>query len=161
MAPFSRGFANHFITLSLLVTIHAKLQPMPITPKKENALRLRMNALGIKESDLQEKFVRSAGPGGQRKNKVSTCVMLTHSPSGIQVKCQKTRIQALNRYYARTILIEKLEQKILGKKSALEQKRWKIRKQKQRRSRKAKVKMLEEKRRQSEKKQLRRKVGFE
>jgi len=134
---------------------------MPISLKKESALKLRMKAIGISERDLDEKFVRSGGPGGQRKNKVSTCVMLTHSPSKIQVKCQKTRIQALNRYYARVILVEKLEKKMLGKKSALEKKRWKIKKQKQRRSRRSKEKMLEEKRRQSEKKQLRRKVSEE
>lgn len=134
---------------------------MPISPKKESALKFRMKELGILERDLEEKFVRSAGPGGQRKNKVSTCVMLTHVPTKTQVKCQKTRVQALNRYYARVILTEKLEKKILGKKSAIERKRWKIRKQKQRRSRRAKEKMLEEKRRQSEKKRLRKKVSEE
>ncbi len=134
---------------------------MPISPKKESALKLRMQRIGIFERELEEKFVRSGGPGGQRKNKVSTCVMLTHVPTGIQVKCQKTRVQALNRYYARMILVDKLEKRILGKKSANELKRWKIKKQKQRRSRRAKEKMLEEKRRQSEKKQLRRKVSLE
>lgn len=134
---------------------------MPISPQKGAALRGRMRRLGILERDLREKFVRSRGPGGQKLQKTSTCVMLKHGPSGIEVKCQKTRQQALNRYYARQILCDKLERRILGKKSEAEKRRWKLKKQKKRRSRKAKEKILQKKRKQSEKKRLRARVGLE
>ena len=119
-----------------------------------------MKKLGIKGTDLEEKFVRSSGSGGQNVNKVSTCVVLKHVPTGIIVKCQKERSQALNRFLARRILLEKIEKRELGRKSAAEKKRWKIKKQKQKRSKRAKEKMLVEKRRQSEKKGLR-KIGDE
>lgn len=120
-----------------------------------------MDLLGIKDRDLEEHFVRSSGPGGQNVNKVSTCVVLKHLPSGIEIKCQRERSQALNRFLARRMLVEKLEKQILGKKSDAEQEKWRIRKRKKRRSRKAKEKMLAEKRVQSEKKKLRSKKGFE
>lgn len=134
---------------------------MPISPKKEALLKDRMRGLGILERDLKEHFVRSSGAGGQNVNKVSTCVFLKHEPSGIEVKCQKTRQQALNRYYARQILCEKLEKRILGRESEAEKRRWKTRKQKRRRSRRAKEKILEGKRRTAEKKRLRSKVSIE
>ena len=87
--------------------------------------------------------------------KVSTCVVLKHIPTGTEVKCQKERSQALNRFLARRILVEKLERKILKEKSEAEQRRWKIRKQKRRRSRRTKEKMLAEKRHRAEVKRLR------
>jgi peptide chain release factor len=128
---------------------------MPVSSAKSKDLAARMAAVGIHERDLAEHFVRSSGAGGQNVNKVSTCVVLKHGPSGIEVKCQAERSQVLNRYLARRILCEKLERKILGAKSAAEMRRWKIRKQKKRRSKKAKEKMLADKRHQSTKKQLR------
>jgi len=134
---------------------------MPLSPQKEAALRARMQRLGILERDLREQFVRSSGRGGQKLHKTSNCVDLLHGPSGIEVKCQKTRQQALNRYYARQILCDKLERKILGRESEAEKKRWKIRKQKKRRSKKAKEKILKEKRMLSEKKRLRGPVRFD
>jgi len=90
-------------------------------------------------------------------NKVSTCVYLKHLPTGIQVKCSRERSQALNRFFARRLLADKIENKILGKRSREQQKQEKIRRQKRRRSRRAKQKMLEEKHKQSEKKELRKK----
>jgi len=87
----------------------------PVRPEKEMDLLERMSRLGIKDSDLEEKFVRSQGKGGQKVNKSATCVYLKHLPSGLEVKCQKERSQALNRFLARRILVEKLEAKILGK----------------------------------------------
>lgn len=68
-----------------------------------------MAALGIMEKDLEECFVRSSGPGGQRLNKVATCVVLRHRPTGIEVRCQATRHQGRNRLLAREWLCDKLE----------------------------------------------------
>lgn len=117
----------------------------PVSPSKQKELEARFARFGIREQDLEESFVRSSGAGGQNVNKVSTCVVLVHRPSGLEVKCQETRSQALNRYYARKILCEKIEHKVLGEKSAQEQKREKIRRQKRKRSKRAKEKMLQSK----------------
>ena len=121
-----------------------------VRPEKEEALRLRMEKLGLRESDLIEKFVRSQGKGGQNVNKLSTCVYLKHLPTGLEVKCQQERSQALNRFIARRILADKLEKIILGKKSEEEQRIAKIRRQKRKRSKRAKEKMLEDKHRRSD-----------
>lgn len=128
---------------------------MPISKSKKDELARFMKGLGISEDDLTEKFVRSSGSGGQNVNKVSTCVILKHLPTGIIVKCQKERTQGQNRFLARRRLAEKIETLKLGRKSAAEQRIWKLRKQKQRRSKKAKEKVLDEKRKQSEKKKRR------
>lgn len=111
-----------------------------------------MQALGVREHDIEEQFVRSSGAGGQKVNKVSTCVVLYHRPSGVRVKCQKERSQALNRFLARRILLDKIEVKLRGAKTAKEQIAAKIRRQKRRRSRRSKLRMLAEKHRQAEKK---------
>ena len=115
-----------------------------------------MARLQIKERDLTIKFVLGSGSGGQKINKSHTAVFVKHLPSGIEVKCQKTRYQSLNRYYALLSLCEKLEKKLLGEKSAREKEAEKIRRQKRRRSRRSREKMLEEKREHSQKKELRR-----
>ena len=123
-----------------------------VSPDKEQALADRMEALGIREADIVEKFIRSGGHGGQNVNKVATCVYLKHLPTGTEVKCQQERSQALNRFLARRILADKIEAAIEGKKSAEEQRIAKIRRQKRKRSKRAKEKMLADKRRVSEKK---------
>ena len=114
-----------------------------------------MRTLGVRERDIEEQFVRSSGAGGQKVNKVSTCVLLHHRPSGVRVKCQKERSQALNRFLARRILLDKIEVKLKGANTAEEQKIAKIRRQKRKRSRRAKLRMLGDKHRQAEKKSLR------
>jgi peptide chain release factor len=129
-----------------------------ITLDKEKALRDLMARLGVRQEDIVEKFIRSQGAGGQNVNKVSTCVYLRHVPTGIEVKCQQERSQALNRFLARRLLLEKIESQILGKLSEKQQRIEKIRRQKRRRSRRAKIKMLEAKHRHSEKKSLRGRV---
>lgn len=125
---------------------------------KEKELLAKMSALGIREADIIEKFVRSGGPGGQNVNKTSTRVYLKHIPTGIEVKCQEERTQSLNRYIARRLLLKKIENLILCKLSEERKRIEKIRRQKRRRSRRAKLKLLREKRRQSEKKLFRQKV---
>jgi protein subunit release factor B len=126
-----------------------------VSKDKEKALREKMERLGILEKDLEEKFIRSGGKGGQHVNKVSTCVYLKHLPSGVEVKCQRERSQGLNRYVARTILANKIETMIRGRESEEQQRIEKIRRQKRKRFKRAKEKMLEEKKKQSMKKQSR------
>ncbi len=127
----------------------------PVTPAKEKLLHDRMAALGIREEDLKETFIRSGGKGGQHVNKTSTCVHLKHVPTGIEVKCQQERSQVLNRYRAREILVGKIEDLTRGRECAEQQRIEKIRRQKRKRSRRAKEKMLAEKKMISEKKKSR------
>ncbi|MFA5339443.1 MAG: peptide chain release factor-like protein [Candidatus Omnitrophota bacterium] len=124
---------------------------------KERALKEKMGRLGVRESDIVESFIRSSGPGGQNVNKVSTAVYLKHIPTGIEVKCGQERSQALNRFLARRILVNKIEAMALGRASEERRKIEKIRRQKRRRSRRAKEKMLAAKKIHSEKKGFRRK----
>jgi len=117
-----------------------------VTDKKQAELEARMAALGLREEDFDEKFIRSSGPGGQKVNKTSSCVVLRHVPSGLEVKMQKERSQPLNRYRARKRLCELMEELRFqsarggsepGVKSPAALKAAKIRKQKQRRRRRS------------------------
>ena len=108
-----------------------------VTQKKQEELEARMAALGLREEDIQERYVRSSGPGGQKVNKTASCVYLKYLPSGLEVKMQRQRSQGLNRYYARKRLCELLEHEQLGSKSPAALKAEKIRKQKQRRRRRS------------------------
>jgi peptide chain release factor len=130
----------------------------PVSLEKENQLAQRMAAMGLRETDIEESFVRSGGHGGQNVNKSSTCVMLLHRPSGVQVKCQKTRQQGLNRFIARRLLLDKIEAMKKGFVAAQRAEIEKIRRQKRRRSRRAKARMLADKSRRSDKKAARRSV---
>jgi len=127
-----------------------------VNPQKQAELENRLQARGIKKTDVIERFIRSSGAGGQNVNKVSTAVYLKHIPTGIEVKMQRERSQSLNRFLAWRLLLEKIEGRILGKKSQRRQEIEKIRRQKRKRSRRAKEKMLTGKRLHSEKKQSRR-----
>jgi protein subunit release factor B len=116
----------------------------PVTPKKNQELREKMETLGISESDIVEKFIRSSGPGGQKVNKTSSCVYLCHMPTGVEVKCMKDRSQSINRFLARRELVRKIEMLKQGSQSEEEQKRAHIRKQKLRRKRRYKKKANDE-----------------
>jgi protein subunit release factor B len=128
---------------------------------KEKALEEEMRKYNVREEDLIEKFIRARGPGGQRVDKVATCVYLKHLPTGFEVKMQKSRSQSLNRFLARRELVRKIKNQILGRKSEEERRREKIRRAKRRRSRRAKEKMLEQKKLQAQKKELRAKPKLE
>jgi len=132
-----------------------------ISRDKEESLRIRMDSLGIKEADLEEKFIRSSKKGGQKVNKTSACVYLKHIPTGIEVKCQEERSQSLNRFLARRILVGKIESLVLGRKAEAQKAIEKIRRQKRKRSRRAKEKMLRYKKIHSEKKNLRKAPAIE
>ena len=128
----------------------------PVSAKKLLALEAAMRRLGVEERDLEEWFIRSRGPGGQNVNKVSTCVVLRHRPSGLEVRCQQERSQALNRFLARRLLLSRLEAQRRGRLSAEAQAIAKLRRQKRKRSKRAKEKVLAAKRLHAEKKALRR-----
>ena len=126
-----------------------------VNREKEKAVFEKMEHLGIREEDIVERFIRSRGHGGQNVNKVSTCVYLKHVPTGIEVKCQQERSQALNRFLARRILIQKIGDQTLGRESEKQQRIAKIKRQKRKRSKRAKEKVLHLKHLQSEKKRAR------
>lgn len=129
-----------------------------ISVEKQEALKERMRRIHVSERDIRESFIRSSGPGGQNVNKVATCVFLEHIPTGIQVKYQRERSQPLNRYYARCLLLEKLEtqQKEIQRKyiQAVQKERRKNRKK----PAFLKETILRQKHQRSEKKQVRRKL---
>lgn len=132
------------------------MSAFPVSLDKETQLLQRMAALGVREADIEESFVRSGGHGGQNVNKTSTCVMLLHRPTGLQVKCQATRQQGLNRFIARRLLLDKIEAQKNGFVAAKRAEIEKIRRQKRKRSRRAKERMLADKSQHSAKKASRR-----
>ncbi len=126
-----------------------------MTKEKMEALERKMESLGLHESDIIEKFILGSGRGGQNLQKTSSCVYLKHIPTGIEVKCQKDRSRAVNRYLARRELCEKYASQIHKVKTEKQSQTEKIRRQKRRRSRRSKEKMLENKKEKAETKELR------
>jgi peptide chain release factor len=110
-----------------------------VSEEKNRWLQKRMEELGILEKDIEEKFVRSSGHGGQNVNKTSTCVYLKHIPTGIEVKCMKDRSQSINRFLARRELIKKIEG-LSGEYSTGDLKRERVRKQKAKKKKRAGLK---------------------
>ncbi|MBI5388610.1 MAG: peptide chain release factor-like protein [Verrucomicrobia bacterium] len=137
------------------------MSTMSLSPEKEDRLAQRMAALGIREDQIEETFVRSGGHGGQNVNKTSTCVMLVHRPTGLSVKCQSTRQQGLNRFLARWMLLDKIEAARQSRLQAERARIEKLRRASRRPSRGAKERMLASKAHRAVKKESRRKAGFE
>ncbi len=130
-----------------------------ITIKKWDILRALMKDLGINEHEIVENFIRGSGSGGQKVNKTSSCVQLSYKNH--EIRCQKTRSQSDNRFWARRELCDRLINKNEKIEKTLNREEEKIRRQKKRRSRRAKQKMLDEKSKQSDKKNLRKKIELE
>lgn len=115
--------------------------------------------LKIYPKDIEESFVLGSGAGGQKINKTASCVLLRHTPTGTEVRCQKHREQSKNRLSAYKLLFNKIEFNIKGVESEKAKKIHKLRKQKQRRSKKAKEKILEAKRQRAEIKKTRKPIN--
>jgi len=109
-----------------------------------------MSALGVEDAEIEESFVRSGGAGGQKVNK-----MLLHRPTGVRVKCQTTRHQAMNRFMALRLLLDKIERMRKGHVEAERSRIEKVRRQKRKRPRRAKERMLADKARRADTKRLR------
>jgi peptide chain release factor len=112
-----------------------------VSEKKEKALFDRMRELNVKEDDLEEQFIRSSGPGGQKVNKTSTCVLLRHIPTNTTVKYQKERSQALNRFFARRTLLDQIELKQKGYITENKKRIEKIKSQKRKKRKRTKEKL--------------------
>jgi protein subunit release factor B len=129
-----------------------------ISPETIDKIKALMAEASVFEDDLDESFILGGGPGGQKTNKTSNVVRLSHEPSALTVRCAATRSRETNRWIARRTLAEMILEREQGRKSAIVQAREKIRRQKRRRSRRQKQRMLDEKRARSEVKQNRRRV---
>ena len=132
-----------------------------ISPEKIEAIRKLMEEASVYEDDLEESFILGGGPGGQKTNKTSSVVRLSHEPSGVAVKVGESRSREDNRWLARRMLAETILDREHKRKSEARQKREKIRRQKRRRSRRQKQKMLDAKHAHSEIKAMRKKVEVE
>ncbi len=129
---------------------------MPLTPATIEAIEALMRRAGIVEADLREQFVLGSGSGGQKINKTSSAVRLTHVPTGLQVKVQDHRFREDNRWLARRALAQRILEIRDGERSERQQAAEKIRRQKRRRSRRQKARMLDDKAKHAAKKASRR-----
>ena len=132
-----------------------------ISPETISRIRALMEEASVFEEDLDESFILGGGPGGQKTNKTSSVVRLSHEPSGLMVRCGETRSRETNRWLARRMLAELVLEREQGRKSAARQAAEKVRRQKRRRSRRQKQKMLDDKHARSALKQSRRPVAEE
>ena len=129
-----------------------------ISPDTVERIRALMAEASVYDEDIEESFILGGGPGGQKTNKTSNVVRLSHEPSGLSVRCGETRSRETNRWLARRLLAETILEREHRRKSTEQQRREKVRRQKRRRSRRQKQKMLDDKHAHSAVKALRRKV---
>ncbi len=121
----------------------------------------RLEALGVSPSDIEERFVRGSGPGGQKINKTSSTVWLRHRPTGIEVRCQAERSQAANRERAWLEMCERLEARVRAASDAARDIREKRRRQVRQKSYGQKVRMIQTKKHRAKHKARRGRVGEE
>jgi len=130
-----------------------------VSATKAHLLLQRMAHLEIYEEDIIEHFIRGSGSGGQKINKTSSCVQLLHAPSGIEIRCQQERSQALNRFFARELLCERIERAKESEVLTAKRENAKLRQQKRKRSKRQKEKILGDKRERSSTKRLRKPIS--
>jgi peptide chain release factor len=127
----------------------------PISQKKVEQLEAELLRLGVRSEDVVERFILGSGSGGQKVNKTSSCVYLRHVPTGIEIKCQRSRSRELNRYLARRDLCDRIKEQREGEQSRRQAEAERIRRQKRRRSRRQRQRMLDDKHRHGTKKRER------
>ena len=132
-----------------------------ISPETIEKIKQLMAEASVYEDDLEESFILGGGPGGQKTNKTSSVVRLSHEPSGVAVKVGESRSREDNRWLARRMLAETILEREHKRKSEARQKAEKLRRQQRRRSRRQKQKMLADKHAHSEIKAMRKKVEVE
>lgn len=128
----------------------------PISKKNITSVNERLKSLGVKEEDLREEFIKGSGPGGQKINKTNSCVQLTYLPALWVLRSQRSRHREDNRFFVRRLLLERLEGQILGRESQRQKQIHKLRAQKRKRHKRAKEKILQQKKQRAEIKQWRR-----
>lgn len=112
----------------------------------EASLRARFVLLGVRPDDVEERFVRGAGAGGQKINKTSSTVALRHRPTGVEVRIQDERSQSQNRALAWSALAQKLEWRRAEAANAAQGEREQARRRNRQKSRGQKARMIESKR---------------
>lgn len=109
------------------------------------AIEMKLNALGASSSEVEEKFIRGSGAGGQKINKTSSTVWLRHAPTGIEVRCQRERSQSVNRELAWAELCERLETRAREARAAVVDEREAERRRTRPKTRGQKLRMIESK----------------
>jgi protein subunit release factor B len=125
------------------------------------AVAAQLQAAGVRAEDVDEKFVRGAGPGGQKINKTSSTVWLRHRPTNVEVRCQRERSQTRNRELAWLELAGRVAGLATAARAAQQQAREKLRRRTRQKSRGQKARMVEAKRRRASHKAARGRVAEE